>query len=292
LIGRAAVALALVLATASTARAECAGRAEPRWVGHHSLIALVNPLGTEFNGRVGVCLPLFDSDSPLLRLNHMEVGASAYLSPIYLIPGGYVQLAPVSFLYVRAELHRLFVWPIPLSGAGFYLRDGYDQGWQRDDLPVEDGEAVTGWTARVRATVQAAVAIGDELELVLVSLPWLEINVLDRGDYWVDVRDDVIAANGDWIVANEGVLLFGWHVPEGPTVRLGAFTALRAVPASGYVGHRMGPFLAATFPRPDRVVSAVDVFIRLGVYTHHRFRQGSVSAMAGASIDFDHGGAF
>lgn len=289
---RAALALALVLATSSLARAECAGRTEPRWVGHHSLIALLNPMGAELNGRVGVCLPLYDSSSALLELNHLEIGASAYLSPVYLIGGGYVQLAPVSFLYVRAELHRLFVWPIPLSGAGFYLRDGYDEGWRRDDLPAEDGEAATGWTARLRGAVRGALPLGDEFDVVLVSLPWLEINVLDRGDYWVDVRDDVIAANGDWIVANEGVLLFGWHIPEGPTVRLGAFTALRWVPASGHVGHRLGPFVSATFARPDRVVESVDVFIRLGVYTHHRFREGSVSAMAGVGVDLDHGAAF
>lgn len=287
---REVAALALLLASAGVARAECGRSDAPRWMSHHSLVLLLNPTGAEYNGRLGLCVPLFDDDDVLLRANHLEAGVSTYLAPIYALPGGYVQLAPVSFFFLRAELSGFFVWPIPLEGAGYYVRSGYDDGWRSEDLPVSEGESALGWTLRLKAVLRGSVALGEHFELVLVSSPWLEHFAIDHGAYWLDVRDDLIAANGDWIVAHEGVLLFGVRLPEGPIVRFGGFTALRAAPAAGYVGHRAGPFVMASFPWPDPAIESIDVFLRLGLYSHHDFRALSLDTMAGVGVDLDMGG--
>ena len=287
-----AVALALLLvAIPAAARADCAGHDEPRWLSHHALVLLLNPMGAEYNGRVGLCAPLYESASPFLSLNHVEGGASVYLSPVYFVPGGYVQLTPLSFLVFRAELAAIGVWPIPLGGAGFYERSSLSDGWQRADLPAEDGGSAFGWSARFRAVLRGAVDIAPNAEIVLVYTPWLEINsFVDRGPYWSNVRDDVVSGNGGWVFAHEGVLLLGTRVPDGPTLRFGGFTALRNVPESGYVGHRAGPFVMASFGRPDPAVESVDVFLRLSVYTHHRFRLRQAATMLGLSVDWDMGG--
>ncbi|MCB9595428.1 MAG: hypothetical protein H6719_22095 [Sandaracinaceae bacterium] len=274
---------------ANVARAECGRSDDPRWMSHHSLVLLLNPTGAEYNGRFGLCVPLYDEDDAALRLNHLEVGVSTYLSPIYAVGGGYAQIGPASFLFLRAELHALTIWPIPLEGAGFYERTGYDDGWRSEDLPLDEGGAASGWSARFKAVLRGAVDLGEAFELVLVTSPWLEINVLDRGTYYLDVRDDLIAANGDWVFANEGVLLFGVRLPEGPSLRFGAFSALRVVPAAGYVGHRAGPFVMASFPWPDPAIESIDVFLRLGLYSHHRFRELSLATMAGVGVDLDMG---
>ena len=256
---------------------------------HHSLVLLLNPTGAEHNGRLGLCVPLYADDEPAFAANHFEVGVSTYLSPVYLVPGAYAQIAPVSFFYLRAEISGLAIWSLPLEGAGYYERSGYDASWRSEDLPADAGGSTHGWTARVRATFRGQFDLTDDIELVFSANPWVEINVLERDSHWVDVRDDLITAPGDWVFAHEGVLMLGVILPEGPRLRFGAFSALRNVPASGYVGHRFGPLALASFPWPDAAVEAVDVFIRLGVYTHHRFRRWQVSTMAGVGVDLDMG---
>lgn len=287
---RAALVWLLILSFCNAASAECAGRDEPRWMSHHSFVLLLNPMGGEYNVRVGLCVPLFSDDNELLSLNHFEAGASAYLSPVYFVPGGYAQIGPTSFLYFRAELAALTVWSIPMNGAGYYVRPGYDAGWQTDDLPADAGGSAIGWSARFKAVLRGRAEIGSNAELILVSTPWLEINVLDHGDYWVDLRDDLIVANGEWVFAHEAVLLLGTRIPGGPALRFGAFSALRNVPASEYVGHRLGPFFLMSFDRPDPAIEALDFFIRLSVYTHHRFRTGQLATLAGFAVDWDMGG--
>jgi len=257
---------------------------------HHALVFLLNPTGAEYNGRLGLCASLYDSDDDAFSANHFEAGISAYLSPIYAVPGVYAQIAPASFFYLRAEIAAVGIWPLPLAGAGYYERPGYDADWQSDDLPASDGGAAHGWSARIRATFRGQFDLTDEWEFVFSANPWVEVHQLDRPGYWVDVRDDLITRRGDWVFAHEGVALFGFVLPGGPSLRFGAFSSLRNVPASGYVGHRFGPLAMVSVPWADAAVEAVDVFIRLGVYTHHRFRAGQVSTMAGIGVDLDMGG--
>lgn len=283
-------ALAVALFVPSVAHARCAGSDDARWLASQSLVLLLNPMGAEHNARVGLCHPLYDTDDPVLSLNHVEGGVSTYLSPVYFVPGLYVQVAPVSFWLVRAETHALTVWPIPLGGAGFYERDNYQQEWNRDDLPVEDGGGAVGWSARLFNLLRFRVPITESVALLALAATWMEINLLDRGDYWVDVRDDVIAANGDWVVANEGIVMLQATFPDGFGLRFGAYSALRSVPAAGYVGHQVGPIAMLSFGRVDTLVSGIGIFARLGIYTHHRFRRGQAATMLGVSVDWDMGG--
>lgn len=285
-----ALGLALALAPASGARADCAGSDAPRWLATQSLVGLVNPLGTEHNARVGLCAPLYSSEDPVLSLNHFEGGISTYLSPVYLVPGLYAQVAPVSFWLVRAEVHGLLVWPIPLGGAGYYPRSTYRQSWGRDDLPAEDGGSTAGFSMRLFNLLRFRLALTESLALLALAATWTETNILSQGGLWVDLRDDVIAASGDWIVANEGILLLQARWPDGFGLRFGAYSALRAVPSADYVGHQVGPLAMISWGRIDPHVYGLGFFIRFGVYTHHRFRTGQAAGMIGMSVDWDLGG--
>lgn len=283
-------ALALSLLLPSAAHARCAGSDDARWLASQSLVLLLNPMGAEHNARLGVCVPLYDTDDAVLSLNHFEAGVSTYLSPIYFVPGAYVQVAPVSFWLFRAEMHAVTIWPIPLGGAGFYERDNYQQSWTRDELPAEDGEAAAGWSARLFNLLRFRLDLTESVALLALAATWMEINLLDRGDFYLDVRDDLIAANGDWVVANEGTLMVQATFPEGFGLRFGAYSALRSVPAASYVQHQVGPIAMLSFGRIDTHVSSLGVFIRLGVYTHHRFRVGQAATMLGLSVGWDIGG--
>lgn len=281
----------LVVASASTARAECAGHDEPRWLIHQSLVAQLNPMGAEHNLRAGPCVPLYDSESPVLSLNHFEGGLSTYVSPVYVLAGGYLQVAPVSFLVLRAELGAVLAWPIPLNGAGFFTRSGYGETWRRETLPHEQGQSAAGWATRLMAVLRGRVPIGSGLAIVALNALWLEHVSMDRGPYWVNLRDDVITAQADWVLANEAVLALGVPLPGGTaTVRFGAFSALRHVPASGYVGHRVGPIAMLSLAGLDPALRSFDAFLRLGVYTHHRFRTQEAATLLGLSADWDLGG--
>ena len=222
MIARATLVAVALWTWSGVARAECGRSDDARWMSHHSLVMLLNPMGAEYNGRVGLCVPLFSSDDELLSLNHFEAGASVYLSPIYLVPDGYAQIAPFSFLFFRAELAAVTIWPIGLNGAGYYVRPGYDASWESDDVPADAGESATGWSARFKAVLRGRVQIASNAELMLVSTPWFEVNLLDHGDYWLDVRDDLIVANGEWVFAHEGVLLLATQIPGSASLSASA----------------------------------------------------------------------
>ena len=279
-----------VFFASAVAHAECVGHQTPRWAGHHSLVLLLNPTGAEYNGRLGLCVSLYEDDEPALSQNHFEAGVSTYLTPIYAVPGAYVQLSPATFFYIRAEIAAIGIWSIPLAGSGYYPRAGYGGSWQSDDVPADSGESAYGWTARVRATLRGSVDLSPGLSAMLVISPWVEVNALDHGDFYLDVRDDVIAANGDWVFAAQAALVLGMQIPDGPQLRFGAFNDMRWVPSSGYVAHRFGPIAMASFPWPDAEVETIDLFLRLGFYTNHRFRAGQLATMAGVAVDHDIGG--
>lgn len=286
---RVAATVVALFGIASSAQAECLDHDRARWVIQQSLVMLLNPMGMEHNARIGLCAPLYASDDPVLAQNHVEAGVSTYVSPIYFVPGGYLQLAPASFLFIRAELSALTIWPLPLSGAGFYERSSYDQGWHQDDLPADGGGGATGFSMRVMAVLRGRVDVAPGLAIVAFDAGWVDLDVLDRGAFWVDVRDDLIAAQSDWILANEGVLLLEATIPGGTALRFGAYSALRAVPASGYVGHQLGPIAMLSIPRFDTHVAGLDLFIRLGVYTHHGERVGEAATMLGLAAAWDLG---
>ncbi|MGE0788506.1 MAG: hypothetical protein AB7S26_22715 [Sandaracinaceae bacterium] len=286
-LGLAVVVLALLPAGA---RARCVGHDEARWTAAQSLVLLLNPMGAEHNFRVGICVPLYRTDDAVLALNHFEAGVSTYLSPVYFVPGGYAQVAPASFWILRAEIHGLAVWPIPLNGAGYYPRSGYADSWMYDDLPADQGGSTGGLTVRFFSVLRGRVELTPSVAIVAFDATWTEVNLLADGGYWLDVRDDLIAASGDWIVANEGALLLQATLPEGVALRFGAYSALRANPRAEYVGHQVGPIAMLSLGRIDTHVDALSVFIRLGVYTHHRFRVGQAATMLGMSVDWDLGG--
>ncbi len=285
-----ALALAAVLGAASVAQARCGDADAPRWLGHQSLIALVNPLGAEHNARFGLCLPLYESADPVLALNHFEAGVSTYLSPVYFVPGAYAQIVPVSFFVLRVEVHGLTVWPIPIAGAGYYARSGYDQSWSQDQVPASDGGSANGFSMRIMGVLRFQVPLTESLSILALAATWTETNILDRGQYWLDVRDDMVAASGDWVIDQEAVLLLQARWPEGFGLRFGAFSALRTLPSAGYVGHQLGPIAMMSFGRVDPHVYGLGFFLRMGIYTSHRFRTGTPSAMLGVNVDWDLGG--
>ncbi len=107
-------ALALVALCLAPARASatCLGLETPRWSAHEDVVALLNPMGVEHNLRIGLCVPLYRSTDAVLSANHLEIGATSYVSPVYAIGGGYAQVSPATLAFVRLELELEIYWRV------------------------------------------------------------------------------------------------------------------------------------------------------------------------------------
>lgn len=276
------------------AAARCVSQSEPRWVAHQGLVLLLNPMGAEHNLRVGLCVPLYETPEAAFSLNHVEVGVTSYVSPIYATGGGYAQIAPATFFFLRAELSGIGVWPLPIDGAGYFPLPGYAARWGSEDLPANAAQTASGWTARLfsvfRGRVDLAAIGARAVYLAALDALYADYAEIGSAPFYAMIRHDVAAARADWVVANEGVLVVGIPIPDGPDLRIGAYSALRSVPAAGYVGHQVGGIVMLAWDRPLPGIDEISLFIRLGGYTNHAFRTGDAATMAGAGVDHDLGG--
>lgn len=297
-LGKARLWLALVvvaLALPARASASCLGAGVPRWAAHQGLVLLLNPMGAEHNLRLGLCVPLYDAPDASLALNHLELGAVTYVSPVYAIGGGYAQVVPASFLVLRSELSGMGVWPLPLDGAGYFARDGYDTRWTADDLPAAAATTASGWTFRGVAALRgrvdlAGVPWGGSLALVVYDAFFADYHELGSAAYFAQLRFDVVSARRDWVLGNEAMLMVGVPVDRGTELRIGAYDQTRDVPASGYVGNQIGGLVMLTWTRPFPGVDEISVFVRVGGYTSHGVRLGEATTLGGAMTDHDLGG--
>ncbi len=288
------LAVAVVLELASPAAARCVGQTTPRWVAHQQLVLLLNPMGAEHNLRIGLCLPLYDTSESVLDQNHVELGVVSYVSPIYAAGGAYAQLAPATFWFLRVELGGIGVWPLPLDGAGYFPLSGYGARYGSEDLPARAAGTASGWGARFVSVLRGRVDLAplEDRFVYLAALDALFTDYADIGSaaFYAMIRHDVVAAQRDWIVGNEAIALVGIPIPGGPDFRIGAYSALRNVPAAGYVGHQVGGILMLTWERPLPGLDEISLFVRVGGYTNHAFRTGDPATMASASADHDLGG--
>lgn len=278
-----------VLAVASPAAATCVGETTPRWAAHQSLALLLNPMGAEHNLRIGLCVPLYESADDALRANHFEVGVSSYLSPVYAIGGPYLQFSPATFFFARVELNAMGLWPIGLDGAGYFPMASYASSWDPEDTPAHRAEATGGWNARFFSVLRGVIEAGP-ITLVGYDAFFVDYHDVGSAAYWLQVRHDLVTARSDWVLANEGYLLVGVPIEGGPELRVGGYSALRDVPASGYVGHQVGALFMAVWERPFPGIDELSVYVRVGGYTHHGIRAFDATTLGGASADHDLGG--
>jgi hypothetical protein len=283
-----------VLLLPAHAAATCVGQPTPRWAAHQALALLLNPMGAEHNLAFGLCLPLYGDADPVFSENHLEFGATTYLSPVYLVGGGYAELAPASFFFARAELNGMGMWTLPLDGAGYFPRAGYGERWTMDDLPAATGGTASGWTFRgmgvLRGRVDLAPMGSGSVGLLVLDAYFVDYTELGDASYYAALRFDVIAARRDWVATNEAMLMVGIPIEGGPEVRLGAFDQTRNVWADGYVGNQVGGIVMLTWMRPSPGIEELDVFIRVGAYTNHGVRLYEPTTLGCVSLDQDLGG--
>ena len=100
---------------------------------------------------------------------------------------------------------------------------------------------------------------------------------------------DLILARQDWMIENDALLLVEGNLSPNIALRAGAYDNLRYVPASGYIGHQLGPMAMLVIDHPSAEVTEVTPFIRGGYYTDHLLRAGELTILGGVSVSYDLG---
>jgi len=279
---RSALAFLVVLALAAPASAQTRG------VVHQQLVLLLNPMGMQHQLDVGLRAPLGDQDALLFDGAHAEAGFTSRAAPVFAIQGGYLEVSPLSFLVLRAEMAGTVVWPIGMDGAGYYGLESYGADFDAQHLPGDAGGEATGWTVRLSGQLQGAVPLGDAGRLLLADRMTFQHDTQGDAPFYYSLEHDLVLARGDWVVHNDAFALAEFPVDD---VRIagGAYSNLRWVPRSDYVGHQVGPIVAVTFERVDTHVPSISAFVRGGYYTHHGARRDELTVLGGLSVHYDLG---
>lgn len=261
-----------------------------RFMVRQRLVALLNPMGAEHYIEVASRTRLGDQGSLWFTGAHLEVGAVSSVSPVYAAGGGYLQLSPLSFLVLRAQLTGEGIWPIGMDGAGYYGFDTYDPHLCPQLFSADDAGTATGYRAHFTGTLQGMVPMGSARLLFLNHFGG-EFAEVGAEPYYYDVRHDISRARADWLLTNEAFLGVDVVVGEHIILRAGAYDSLRYLSASGQANNQVGPLVMMIFGRPGKTVSAIEPFVRGGYYTHHGSRLDETTILGGLSLRYDLGGA-
>lgn len=118
---------------------------------------------------------------------------------------------------LRAELTGVYVWTLPVNGAGYFRYPGYDAD-ARDELKKEDlAEQAAGYNLGLSATLRARMGPDDGAGLIVLDSFLAEHWALGDGPYYANLRRDVLMAASDWVLKNTGVVL--GDTPLGPLSR-------------------------------------------------------------------------
>ncbi len=154
------LALVLVPIEARASAKSCLGQSEPTAVMQHGLGSKAPPGTLAYRFRLGGCAPLTEAAGLLFDLTSIQAGLQIDLTPVYVLPGGYLTFTPLSFVQLHLEVAPWVWWPIGLDGVGYFPVDGYSADVDSDSLPAEEAVTTLGLYARGALTLRAALPLG------------------------------------------------------------------------------------------------------------------------------------
>jgi len=273
------------LAAPSLAAAQPSDEAD-KLVVRQRAVGVINPMGAEHMVSIGARFDLGLPDDPLMADTHLEVGLSAYTSPVYSMTGGYLQLSPLAFLVLRAEVTAMTLWSIGMDGAGYYPVEDYDADVRSQNLPGALGRVASGFNAQLSAILQGAVQLGPWRPIFWSQLT-VEHERLGEEDFHYSPKYDLVLARSDWMLASSTMAMLELALSDRLGVRLGAYDDLRFVLASGALSHQLGATAMVAFDNPGSCFRELLLFGRAGVYTDPERRAGQATGLVGLIVRYD-----
>ncbi len=259
-----------------------------RAVMHQRVAVQVSPTGVEHAAALALRTRIGDPSELLYTGAHAELGVSNYTSPIYSMTGAYLEVTPLAFLSLRAEILGVGMWPIGLSGAGYYPLGAYDAQLEGDSLAANQGQQAAGWDVQLSAVLQGALPMGP-LRLLFWNQLTAERIELGAAPYFYYPKIDAVLAREDWILDEHAMLLAEGALDSRLTLRAGFYDELRLVPRSEDLANQTGIIAALVIANADPAVPEIMPFVRAGVYTNHERRAGEVTALAGVFVHYELG---
>jgi hypothetical protein len=286
---RSSTLLGLLLATvvAPPALAEeamgqhCLGEARSKLVLTETLVQQTEPLGVENQLQVSGCMPLVRSPGILFDRTNLQTGLIVYAAPVYVSPGAFVSIAPLSILELRAEAEPFWTWPIGMDGAGYFPRSSADE--QFEDLPADQAESARGWTATFTGALQAEVHVAPRWTVAVLDQLAYAYWSVGGAPFYYHPRYDLVMARQDWVGKNMAFLLLGRRFSERVTVRAGLTDELMWSARSGNGQNILAGVVTADVAGWPRSGDVLSPFLRVGAFTEHAFRDG-VAVLGGVTV--------
>jgi hypothetical protein len=263
----------------------CFGENQRKWVAAATLVGAIAPKGLEAQLQIGRCLPLFTTPGALFDYTNFQYGLTGYLSPVYVMPGAFVSIAPLSVVELRAEAEYIRQWPIGLDAAGYFPMASYDSPWK--SLPAADARSAQGYTANFTANLQAELPLAARWSLVALNTASYQFWQLGDAPYYYNARNDFLMARREWMLRDMALVMVSHELSARVKVRFGLCDDLSWVEGSGYVQNVVAALVTgviAGWPGPR---SETQPFLRLGGYTAHEYRKGQLNLLVGVGTTFD-----
>jgi len=269
----------------------CLDEGRTKVILNQTLAGQINPLGGEHHLLLSVCVPLIRTPGVLFDFTNIEGGLVNYLSPTYVHQGGFLSITPLSVLQLRAEFSGLYIWSLPIDGAGYYPYQSFEGDFSNDARPAEIAQHARGSSFGLSATLRGQLDLPQNLDLLLLNTTLVEQWNIGPAPYYYNLRRDLILQKSDWTVRNTFAALV--EIPFGPNlaVRAGVADELTMAPSSGYATNVAALLATGLVRRYGTTIRNLQLFVRAGLYTHHasanKFRTGEANLIAGVNVHYD-----
>jgi hypothetical protein len=264
----------------------CLGEPRARPVMSHVIGIKYGALGLEHQMKIGGCTPLVRRPGRLFDLSFFEAGFQMHTSPIYVMPGGYVVVAPLSILQFHFQAAGILYWPIGLDGAGYYPLSSYASRYDQPFLPGEEGQAALGWYLRTGPVLQLAVPAGP-VRLIVLGSAFFERWVIGTAEHYFHNRNDLPAANPEWMVDAAGLVLVEVRVHPNALLRVGINDQLTMNFGAKQKSNVLAGVAMIELDRVGRAVRKFTPILRLGGRTHHPERKGDFTFTIALAFQVD-----
>jgi hypothetical protein len=279
-------ALTLSLSAAPAAASNCLGEPEIKPLMRHTVGLKYGDWGLEHQMKVGVCFPLIKGKGRLTDLSFIEAGFASWVTPIYAMPGGYVAIAPLSFLKFHFEAAPVFYWPIGVDAAGYYPLDTLQSDYTKASLSGDKGETALGGFIRFGPTLQLAFNLSPNVRLIIVDTLRIEHFVIGTAPVYFHNRNDLPATNPDWFLENVGIVMVGIKVHPNAELRLGVNDALVMNFSAGQKSNSVRGIGMISMKRVGRLRDLTPI-LTVGIRTNHPVRQWHFTFIAAISFAID-----
>ncbi len=266
----------------SLATGEEPGPLPPSRTVEQGLAASYNRLGVQYLLGVRWTRPLSRSLHPLLTDAHVSAGVTHTLTPSYTRVAGWVEMAPLSVLEVRAGVEPGLYFG---SFGSLLSFEGYDSDFGDRIRDTRASEARAGTGARIFLAPTAKARLGPLAILSTLTVEWWRSSAAGPL-FYEPARDTLLRASGDRLLTASTVLVHQVSRRGGERLSYGLGHELSEVlDAPANRSQRLGVVFAYHFAGRRFGLPAPSVGGRVAYCLDDPLRQGQLTAAFGISIE-------